>query len=109
MIELAKKLSNNQIKALIKEYDNGFGATPSDLSAKYNVHPSTIRRYLREAGETLRKSSHKVLISDSDKFLLRKILVNNKVKNPDKLISELDSKFIFSRREDKEEFITFNL
>lgn len=104
-----RKLSDSQIEQLIKEYDGGFGATPSDLSAKYNVHPSTIRRYLRQAGKKLRKSSHRVLLKESDKFLLRKILVNNRVKNPDKLISELDANFVFSKREEKEsEFITLN-
>lgn len=98
-----KKLSKKQIEELLKEYDEGFGLPPTDLSKKWGVHPTTIRRYIRENKSTPSVCSHFVRTKTSDKVLLRKILVENRVKNVDKLISELDKHFTIQRREIEED------
>lgn len=104
---MAKKtLSEEQINQLIKEYDEGFGETPANLSKKWGVHQTTIRRYLRERGLLERRQAHRVLLGDKEKVLLRKILLDYRVSNPDKLIMELDRHFELKKRElEDEDFI----
>lgn len=105
-----KSLSNEQIDEIIKKYDKGFGASPANLSKEYGVHATTIRRYLRESGESIRQESHRVLLSDRDKVIMRKILAELRVKNPDKVINELDKHFEFKERKiEDEDFITIHL
>ena len=54
---MAKKvLSPEQIEQLVKLYNNGYGASPANLSKTFGVQPTTIRRYLRKAGEVLRET-----------------------------------------------------
>lgn len=98
-----KKLTEEQIEELIKEYDEGFGESPANLSKKWGVHPTTVRRYLRENGKSSPRQSHRVLLGEREKVLMRKILVNFRVNNLDKLISELDKYFEFTEREREDE------
>lgn len=104
-----KSLNEQEIQEVIKKYDKGFGTSPANLSKEYGVHPTTIRRYLRQSGESSSEESHRVLLSERDKTLMRKVLVELRVKNPDKVISELDRRFEFKERQVEDEFITIHI
>ena len=107
---MAKKvLSPEQIEQLVKLYNNGYGASPANLSKTFGVHPTTIRRYLRQAGEVLREPSVQSSLAYKDKLLMRNILLNCKVSHPDKVIKELEKEFTFSRKEKDEDYTVFNL
>ena len=84
---------------VLKEYDNG--ESPANLALKWGVHPTTIRRWVRESGRANNKLSHSNQLSMEVKVQLRKILVNTNKDNIDTIISELDKNFLIELR-DKE-------
>ena len=51
-----QKISNSEIKNIIKLYNNN--KTMKEIGLLYNVHETTIRKYLLEAKNTIRKSGY---------------------------------------------------
>lgn len=92
-----KQFNSEVIDIIIDEYDKG--ETPANLALKYGVHPTTIRRYLREHNRRLGRLSHTTIIETDVKVELRKVLTQFNVKNLDIVISELDKHFYIERRE----------
>lgn len=97
MAKLAKKINKNRIEEILKKYDSG--ETPADLATEYGVHPTTIRRYLRNSGRNLSRVSHKTKIDPEIKNELRRVLKDHDIKNIDILISDLDKHFILEKRQ----------
>ncbi len=102
MAKLAnKKVNNDTIEEILKRFDSG--ETPADLATSYGVHPSTIRRYLRQNGRQLSRISHTTEIDQDIKMELRRVLSKFNVDNVDILISEIDKHFIIEKRQREED------
>lgn len=102
MAKLAnKKVNNDTIEEILKRFDSG--ETPADLATSYGVHPSTIRRYLRQNGRQLSRVSHTTEIDPETKLELRRVLSKFNVDNVDILISEIDKHFIIEKRQEEED------
>ena len=98
MAKLAnKKVNSDTIEEILKRFDSG--ETPADLATSYGVHPSTIRRYLRQNGRQLSRVSHTTEIDQDIKIELRRVLSKFNVDNVDILISEIDKHFIIEKRQ----------
>jgi transposase len=98
-----RKLNIDDVAKLVADFNGG--ETQANLSKKWGVHPSTIRRYIRQVQPTKVKPAHRVLISRKDKVTLRRILLDFSIPNPDKLISEIDRHFKLSAREEDEQIV----
>lgn len=98
-----KKIKDkNTIDLIVNDYNSG--EAPANLARKYGVHPTTIRRYLRDTlKRDLGKISHTTIIKADVKNDLRRVLSSHKVSNIDALISELDKHFIIEKRVDSED------
>ena len=102
MAKLAKrKVNNDTIEEILKRFDSG--ETPADLATSYGVHPTTIRRYLRQNGRQLSRVSHTTEIDPDIKLELRRVLSKFNVDNIDILISEIDKHFIIEKRQGEED------
>lgn len=102
MAKLAKrKVNNDTIEEILRRFDSG--ETPADLATLYGVHPSTIRRYLRQNGRQLSRVSHTTEIDQDIKIELRRVLSKFNVDNVDILISEIDKHFIIEKRQEEED------
>ena len=98
MAKLAKrKVNSDTIEEILKRFDSG--ETPADLATLYGVHPTTIRRYLRQNGRQLSRVSHTTEIDQDIKIELRRVLSKFNVDNVDILISEIDNHFIIEKRQ----------
>ena len=96
-----KKLSDVSIKTMLLMFDNG--KSPADLAKIFKVSASTISRYLKEFGRVVKlRESHRVLIDDTIKTKLRRLLSGYGISCPDILISDLDKHFIIEIREEEE-------
>ena len=94
-----KKVNRSSIEEILVRYDNG--ETPADLATSFGVHPTTVRRYLRQSGRELSRITHTTEIDNEVKLELRKILSKFKIDNIDIVISELDKYFNIEKKEDK--------
>lgn len=92
-----KKFNSETINEIIIKYDSG--ENPADLAMTYGVHPTTIRRYLRQQGRKLSRISHQTDIEPAVKQELRRVLAQFNVDNIDILISEIDKHFIVESRQ----------
>lgn len=102
MAKLAnKKVNSDTIQEILKRFDGG--ETPADLATVYGVHPTTIRRYLRQNGRQLSRVSHTTKIDTDIKLELRRVLSKFNVDNVDILISEIDKHFIIEKRQGEED------
>lgn len=98
MAKLAnRKVNTETIKEILDRYDSG--ETPADLATSYGVHPTTIRRYLRNNGRELSRVTHTTEIDPDVKQELRRVLSKFNVNNTDILISEIDKHFIIEKRQ----------
>jgi chemotaxis receptor (MCP) glutamine deamidase CheD len=96
-----KQLNNEVIHILLDEYDRG--ESPASLAIKYGVHPTTIRRYLRNNNRKLGRVTHATLIDTDVKVEMRKVLSKFNIKNLDIVISELDKNFLIEKRMNTED------
>lgn len=92
-----RKVNTETIKEILDRYDSG--ETPADLATSYGVHPTTIRRYLRNNGRELSRVTHTTEIDPDVKQELRRVLSKFNVNNTDILISEIDKHFIIEKRQ----------
>ena len=83
---------------MLEEYDSG--ETPTNLAIKYGVHPTTIRRYLRDNNRKLGRVSHTIAMDTKVKVELRKVLSQLNINDIDIVISELDKNFLIEQRTD---------
>jgi hypothetical protein len=96
-----RKVNTETIKEILDRYDSG--ETPADLATSYGVHPTTIRRYLRDNGRELSRVTHTTEIDPDVKHELRRVLSKFNVDNIDILISEIDKHFIIEKRQGEED------
>ena len=85
-----KKLNPDEV---LMEYRGGM--SPEDLALKFKVHPSTIRRYLRESGVKLGKISTPKGMDEHTKYELKKLLIKLDVplQKVSDILTELDLRF----------------
>ena len=95
-----KKLDDTQLDTILTQFNNG--ESPSNLAEKYGVHPTTVRRYLRERGRDPLRMSHQILIDTQTKLQLRKLIQGFTHVSPDLLISELDKHFLIKLRDSED-------
>lgn len=96
---MAKKVL--EMENLISDYDRGLSV--AILSDKYNVHPSTIRRYLRDAGRKLFRPEKSGTKTPQDvRIRLEIILENYNIECKNELIKELNSNFYMEVKKDED-------
>lgn len=102
MAKLAnKKVNNNTIQEILNRFDSG--ETPADLATSYGVHPTTIRRYLRNNGRELSRVSHSTEIELEVKVSLKRLLAKFNVTDIDAIINEIDRQFIIEMRQGEDD------
>lgn len=95
------KLNKDSKELVLKEYDKG--VSPANLAEKWGVHPTTIRRWIRESGRNTNRFSHTTELDKDVKVQLRNVLSKFDINNLDLVISELDKNFLIEPRQDLED------
>lgn len=102
-----KKFSEDELSMIVKQYNDGMSL--DDIASKQGVHPSTIRRYLKEGGVELGRMAHSTHLGKREKMELKRILSKFNGNNIDFIVSDIDKRFDISFRPDNEQDSDFEI